>query len=93
MRGKRRDRLQIIHDILNAVREKNGKIGPTNILYKSNLSNKMFLEYMDELLQKQLLMENVKKGKKMYSLTENGFAYLEKYSTIVEFTDSFGLSE
>ena len=47
----RRDRLQIINDILLSVREKNGKIRPTHLLYKSNLAhNKMKLYVNGQLL-------------------------------------------
>ena len=91
--SKKRDRLQIIYDILNVIKEKNGKIKPTNILYKSNLSNQMFSEYMNELLQKSFIIENLTKSGKTYSLTQKGFDYLNKYQMIADFTSSFGLRE
>lgn len=91
--SKKRDKLQIIYDILSVIKEKNGKIKPTNILYKSNLSNQMFQEYMNELMQKEFILENKAKSGKTYSLTQKGFDYLNKYQMIVEFTSSFGLSE
>ncbi|HIH91195.1 TPA: hypothetical protein HA281_00155 [Candidatus Woesearchaeota archaeon] len=91
--SKKRNRLQIIYDILNVINGKNGKIKQTNILYKSNLSNQMFDGYMDELLQKGFIVENQTKGGKTYSLTQKGFDYLNKYQMIVEFTNSFGLTE
>ncbi|MEK6983331.1 MAG: winged helix-turn-helix domain-containing protein [Nanoarchaeota archaeon] len=91
--SKKRDRLQIIHDILSVIKEKNGKIKPTNVLYKSNLSNQMFNEYMNELIKKRFIIENKAKSGKTYSLTQKGFDYLNKYQMIVEFTSSFGLNE
>ena len=91
--SKKRGRLQIIYDILGVIKEKNGKIKPTNILYKSNLSNQMFQEYMNELMQKGLITKNQTKSSKTYSLTQKGFDYLNKYQMIVEFTSSFGLGE
>ncbi len=91
--SKKRDRLQIIYDILSVIKEKNGKIKPTNILYRSNLSNQMFQEYMDELIQKGFILENKAKSGKTYSLTQKGFDYLSRYQMIVDFTSSFGLSE
>ena len=91
--SKKRGRLQIIYDILNVIKEKNEKIKPTNILYKSNLSNQMFTEYMNELLQKEFIIENKIKTGKTYSLTQKGFEYLNKYRIIIEFTESFGLNE
>ena len=90
---KKRDKLQIIYDILSVIKEKNGKIKPTNILYKSNLSNQMFSEYMDELIQKGFIVETKANKSKTYSLSQKGFDYLSKYQMIVEFTSSFGLGE
>jgi len=91
--SKKRDKLQIIYDILSAIKDKNGKIKPTNVLYKSNLSNQMFSEYMGELILKEFIVENKAKRGKTYSLTQKGFDYLNKYQMIVDFTNSFGLSE
>jgi len=91
--NKKRDKLQIIYDILSVIKEKNGKIKPTNILYKSNLSNQMFQDYMNELMQKGFIMETEAKSGKTYSLMQKGFDYLNKYQMIVDFTVSFGLSE
>jgi predicted transcriptional regulator len=91
--NKKRDRLQIVHDILKAVQEKNGRIKPTHILYKSNLSHQMLDEYLGELISKGFIIENHTKTGKTYSITPKGFEYLQKYKTIVDFIDSFGLSE
>jgi len=88
---KKRDRLQIIHDILRVIKEKNGKIKPTHILYKSNLSHQMMEEYLAELIEKKFIVENREKKGRTYSLTEKGFEYLERYKFILEFSDSFGL--
>ena len=91
--NKKRDRLQIVHDILKAVQDKNGRIKPTHILYKSNLSHQMLDEYLGELISKGFIVENQTKTGKTYSMTPKGFEYLQKYRTIVDFIDSFGLSE
>jgi predicted transcriptional regulator len=82
-----------VHDILKAVQDKNGRIKPTHILYKSNLSHQMLDEYLGELLSKGFLIENSTKTGKTYSITQKGFEYLQKYKTIVDFIESFGLSE
>jgi predicted transcriptional regulator len=89
--AKKRDRLQIIHDILKAIQDKNNRIRPTHILYKSNLSHQMMEEYLKDLISKDFILENVAKEGKTYSLTQKGFDYLNKYRLITEFTDSFGL--
>jgi predicted transcriptional regulator len=88
---KKRDRLQVIYDILKPISEKNGKIKPTHILYKSNLSHQMMEEYLTWLLEKGFIIENkVPKGK-TYSITLKGRDYLNEYKTIINFTESFGL--
>lgn len=91
--ARKRDRLQIIYDILKAVQGKNGKIKPTHILYKSNLSPQMLDEYLQELIVKRFIAEHRSTDGKSYSLTEKGFEYLQKYKLVVEFVDSFGLGE
>ncbi len=88
---KKRTRLEIMHDILKVVRNKNGKIKPTHILYKSNLSYQMMDEYLKELIEKGFLVEGKTKSGRTYSLTEKGFNFLDKYSLIKDFTASFGL--
>jgi predicted transcriptional regulator len=88
----KRGRLEIIHDILSAVKEKEGKIKPTHILYKSNLSPQMFSYYMDELVSKSFIEEKEdKRGRKTYVLKERGENYLRDYSRIKGFVDSYGL--
>lgn len=88
---KKRDRLQIIYDILKAIHDKNNRIRPTHILYKSNLSHQMMEEYLKDLISKHFVVMNKDKNGKTYSLTQKGFDYLNKYKLITEFTDSFGL--
>jgi predicted transcriptional regulator len=90
--AKKRERLEVIHDILQAVRSNANSIKPTRLLQISNLSPQMFREYTEELMEKRFLREEQdSKGRKTYSLTDKGFEFLEKYQTIVQFIDNFGL--
>ena len=91
--NKKRNKLQIIHDILHVIREKNGKIKPTHILYKSNLSHQMMEEYLTELIEKEFILEIGTKKERRYAITNKGANFLEKYNIILEFTNSFGLSD
>jgi predicted transcriptional regulator len=91
--AKKRNRLEIIRDILEVIRNKNGRIKPTHILYKSNLSYIMMEEYLEELREKGFITEEKNNDSKTYRITEKGLSYLEKYSLIAEFTNSFGLEE
>lgn len=90
--NKKRTRIEVIHDILEVVKGGNGKIKPTHILYKSNLSHQMMDEYLKELTEKYLLIEQKLKKGRTYSLTPGGFQFLERYGVINEFTSSFGLN-
>lgn len=90
---KKRTKLEVIYDILNVIKGKNGKIKPTHILYKSNLSYQMMEEYLSELIKKGFIREIKEKQSKSYMLTDKGFAFLEKYALVMDFTTSFGLGE
>ena len=89
--NKKRTRLEIIKDILEVIKSRNGKIKPTHILYKSNLSYSMMEEYLQELMQKGFISEMQKDKGKTYQITDKGIEYLSKYSIISNFTESFGL--
>ncbi len=89
---RKRDRLEVIHDILKIISEKHNSIKPTPLLRFSNLSSKSFSEYYQELLKKELIKEILdKKGKKFITLSDKGFKYLEKYKMIIGFIDEFEL--
>jgi predicted transcriptional regulator len=88
---KKRNRLEIIRDILNVIRNRNGKIKPTHILYKSNLSHQMMTEYLDELKEKGFITEMKTKQGRTYIITEKGINYINQYSLVVDFANSFGL--
>lgn len=72
-------------------KKKGGRIKPTHLLYKSNLSYKKMLEYLDELKEKGMVQESESEGKKMYHITDKGAEYIQEYKKIKEFSDSFGL--
>jgi len=88
--NKKRDRLEVIYDILTIVRNHHNSIKPTPLLRFSNLSSNSFAEYFKELKSKKLIKVIVN-NKKYISLTDNGFKYLEKYKLIIGFIDEFEL--
>ena len=90
--SKKRNRLEIIKDILEVIKNRSGKVKPTHILYKSNLSHQMMEQYLSELKQKDFIKEGRLGNGKTYLITDKGFNYLNQYKMISEFTDSFGLS-
>ncbi len=52
----------------------------------------MMEEYLQELIEKKFIVEHRNKEGKTYSVTEKGLNYLNKYSLIADFTESFGLN-
>jgi len=88
---KKRERLEVIKDILKAIRESRN-IKPTRLLYASNLSPQMFKEYVEELLTKEFIKTDISnKDKKTFSLTKKGNEFLEEYKMIEGFIENFGL--
>lgn len=88
--NERRDKLRIIFDMLHSIQEKGGKIKPTHLLYKSNLSHSKMQIYLSELIAKGLVGEELNNSNKCYIITRDGVKFLNDYKKIKEFTDSFG---
>jgi predicted transcriptional regulator len=83
---KKRERLDVINDILKTINSKQ-KIKRTLLQQKSNLSPQMFKEYIEELTQKKF----ISKSETEFSLTKKGKEFLQEYKTILNFIDNFGL--
>ncbi len=89
---KKRDRLEVIFDILDIIRKRQNSIKPTPLLRQSNLSSQSFKEYIGELIEKEFVKEITNnKERKFYTLTDKGFKYLEKYQAIIGFIEDFDL--
>ena len=89
---QKRNSLEIIKDILSIIRENKNSIKTTPLIRKSNLSTKRFSQYLKKLTEENFIIKKEDgQGTKVFSLTEKGFQYLEKYRTIVEFIDEFDL--
>lgn len=90
--SKKRDRLEVIFDILKIVSDNDNSIKPTPLLRQSNLSSSSFGEYLKELIDKELVKELTdKKGRKFITLTDKGFQYISKYDFIKGFISEFDL--
>jgi predicted transcriptional regulator len=88
----KRERLEIIKDILKVIHDNNNSILLTPLLRRSNLSSSRFSEYFQELIEKGFVEEIIDRDhKKHIILTEKGFRYLEKYKTIIGFIEEFEL--
>lgn len=91
MATKKRERLDVIKDILQTIRQ-NREIKPTRLLYASNLSPQMFKEYINELISKKFIKFEIDdKDKKTFSLTKKGQDFLLQYKMIEDFIENFGL--
>jgi len=78
---KRRDRLHIIAEILEI--SKDGSL-KTQIMYRANLSFAQLNEYLDLLLDLELLQESVENYKTVFKVTEKGDRYLQNYYKLKE---------
>ena len=93
----RRSRLELVFDILLAIQNKGGKIKPTHLMYKSNLSHKLLNTYLEELAEGGLVAveEEFNKKRKASSkaiiITDKGLGFLAEFRRMREFTDAFGL--
>lgn len=87
----RRSKIEIINDILISIQNKNGKIKPTHLLYKSNLSYKKMNEYVNELMKKEMMKEKKVDKNKFYTITDKGLKFISEFKKMKEFTESFGL--
>lgn len=87
----KRERLDVIHDILNCILKYNNSVGPTRLIQTSNLSPAMFKEYTEELLNSGLISKNVQKNKKIFSVTDKGFKFIQEYKFFKNFVTELGL--
>jgi predicted transcriptional regulator len=87
---QKRESLQVIHDILKAIQT--GRVKPTHIMYKANLSHQMLEQYLKDLMEKNFVTEAKSPKGKTYALTDKGTGYLKEYRMILGFMESYGLS-
>jgi predicted transcriptional regulator len=87
----KRTKLDIVYDMLRAIEDKGGKIIPTHLLYKSNLSHQRMKLYLEELKQRNLIKEATHKDKTFYELTDEGRKFIQNFKQMKEFTQAFGL--
>jgi predicted transcriptional regulator len=87
---QRRNRLELINEILCIVRDK-GPIKKTPLLRYSNLSSQRFKDYYGDLVNKGLIKEEDVKGRLHLILTDKGYRLVERYSQIQTIIDEFEL--
>jgi len=89
---KKRNKLEIIYDLLLAVRKSNSAISITHLIRRSNLSPQSFKEYYYELISKEFIEEIFNENDKKYiSITDRGRKYIHEYKVIIDFIEEFEL--
>lgn len=90
MEGKR-TRIDIIEDMLSSIINKGGRIKPTHLMYKSNMSHGQMKAYLDDLVRKELV-KKVEEGHYDYVIiTDKGHEFVQKLKDMREFEKAFGL--
>lgn len=84
---KRRDRLHLMAEIMEAAKEKQLK---TRIMYMVNLSFSQLNEYLEFLTKQGFLNFRIENKKKIYETTAKGNLYVENY---MEMSDRLRIDE
>lgn len=88
---RKRNRVEIVHDMLRIIQERGGRIRKTHLMYKANLSHKQMTAYLKELAKNGLIRDYKEKEKNLIAVTEKGREFFVKYSQMREFEKTFGL--
>lgn len=83
-RKNNRGRIQIIGDVLALA---TSGIKKTHIMYKANLSYEQVHLYLEELIGKALIAQNVSSDGVVYRITEKGREFLLYYTRLTEFLE------
>jgi len=89
--ARKRDRTDIVLDMLSSIQDKGGEIKPTHLMYKSNLSHNQMNLYLEELFQKDFVMKISKNKGQYLSITDKGREFMMKLREMKEFERTFGL--
>ena len=78
----RRSKLEMYVDILKVLAQK-GPLKLTHIMYKANVNCSILKEYLDFLINKELVEEKIlTKGKVVFSITQRGVTVLKYFKEL-----------
>lgn len=90
--AEKRTKVDIVGDMLRVILDKKGgRIKPTHLMYKANLSHAQLKSYLEELAQKEMVQEvHGSKNNKYLMITDKGCKFIEKLQEMKQFEKSFG---
>lgn len=80
-RKNNRGKIQIMGDVLSLA---TSGIKKTHIMYRANLSYEQVYLYLEELISKRLIAQDLSPDGVVYRITEKGRAFLSYYSHLIE---------
>lgn len=88
-----RSKIRILADMMRVIQNCGDEgAGPTKILYSANLSHDRLTQYIDELLEKNLITVIEQNGSnRVFILTEKGREFLREFIKIERFSQAFGI--
>ena len=88
-----RSKMRILADMMRAIQSEGEEgAGPTKIPYTANLSHDRLKQYIEELLEKELIHEKEQDStNRTYFLTEKGREFLREFVRIERFSEAFGI--
>lgn len=89
--ARKRERSDIVLDMLVSIQEKEGKIKPTHLMYRANLAHNQMKTYLDELIKKTLVKKVKDNNYDYIIITDEGLKFIEKIKQMKEFEKTFGI--
>jgi predicted transcriptional regulator len=89
--ARKRERIDIIEDMLSSIQQKGGRIKPTHLMYKSNLAHTQMKSYLEELVSKSLISKVKNDNNEYILITDAGCEFIKKIREMKEFQKTFGL--
>jgi predicted transcriptional regulator len=87
----RRTKMQIYIEILRNLQKSGGSMRKTHIVYKANLTHMRLKDYLDFLMSKEFIEEEVKGRETTFTITQKGVKFLADINKLRKLSDAFGM--